>query len=202
MHAAIVSVGSHTLCYSLQRCCPEHGSKVDMTLNVIDSLIETEHPVYVLMDSWYTNAQVWNKYVAKKCHLIGAMKSNRILYPDGMRTSASDYAASRTQDQFYLVTVKGQEYFVHRYEGPLNKLKKAVVLLTYPKGKFGVCNTLKVFLCSDLTLTGAEILEHYTHRWKIEVMFKQQKRYLGLKSFMMQRIARKVTGSLSLFQPW
>ena len=186
MHAAIVSVGSHALCYSLQRCCPEYGSKVDMTLNVIDSLIETEHPVYVLMDSWYTNAQVWNKCVAKKCHLIGAMKSNRILYPDGMRTSASDYAASRTQDQFHLVTVKGQEYFVHRYEGPLNKLKKAVVLLTYPKGKFGVCNTLKVFLCSDFTLTDAEILEHYTHRWKIEVMFKQQKRYLGLKSFMIR----------------
>ena len=54
------------------------------------------------------------------------------------------------------------------------------------KEKFGVCNTLKVFLCSDFTLTDAEILEHYTHRWKIEVMFKQQKRYLGLKSFMIR----------------
>ena len=112
------------------------------------------------------------------------MKSNRILYPDGKRISASAYAATRTQDQFHLVTAKGQEYFVHRYEGPLNKLKRAVVLLTYPKEKFGVCNTLKVFLCSDFSLADAEILEHYTHRWKIEVMFKQQKRYLGLKSFM------------------
>ena len=45
---------------------------------------------------------------------------------------------------------------------------------------------MKVFLCSDFTLTDAEILEHYTHRWKIEVMFKQQKRYLGLKSFMIR----------------
>lgn len=43
-----------------------------------------------------------------------------------------------------------------------------------------------MFLCSDFTLTDAEILEHYTHRWKIEVMFKQQKRYLGLKSFMIR----------------
>ena len=94
------------------------------------------------------------------------MKSNRILYPNGMRISASAYAAARTQDQFHLVTVKGQEYFVHRYEGPLNKLKRAVVLLTYPKEKFGTCNTLEVFLCSDFTLTDAEILEHYTHRWK------------------------------------
>lgn len=54
------------------------------------------------------------------------------------------------------------------------------------KEKFGVGNTLKVFLCSDFTLTDAEILERYTHRWKIEVMFKQQKRYLGLKSFMIR----------------
>lgn len=51
MHAAIVSTGSHALCYSLQRCCLEHGSKVDMTLNAIDALPVTEHPVYILMDS-------------------------------------------------------------------------------------------------------------------------------------------------------
>ena len=27
---------------------------------------------------------------------------------------------------------------------------------------------------------------YITHRWKIEVMFKQQKMYLGLKSFMVR----------------
>ena len=30
IHAAIASTGSSTLCYSLRRCCPEHGTKVDM----------------------------------------------------------------------------------------------------------------------------------------------------------------------------
>lgn len=45
---------------------------------------------------------------------------------------------------------------------------------------------MKVFLCSVFSLTDAKILEHYTHRWKIEVMFKQQKRYLGPKSFMIR----------------
>ena len=57
----------------------------------------------MLIDSWYTNLQIWNKCIEKKYHLIGAMKSNRILYPDGMRISASDYAATLTQDQFHLV---------------------------------------------------------------------------------------------------
>ena len=186
IHAAIASTGSSTLCYSLRRCCPEHGTKVDMTVEVIDSIQESEIPIYVLMDSWYTNADVWNKCKEKKCHLIGAMKTNRILYPNGVRTSASDYASILTQDQFHLVTVKGREYYVHRYQGHLNKIDQAIVLLTYPKEAFGVCTALKVFLCSDLSLSDEEVLEHYSHRWKIEVMFKQQKQYLGLKSFMIR----------------
>ena len=186
IHAAIASTGSSTLCYSLRRCCPEHGTKVDMTVEVIDTIQESKIPIYILMDSWYTNAQVWNKSMEKKCHLIGAMKTNRILYPNGVRTSASDYPSTLTQDQFHLVTVKGRKYYVHRYEGRLNKIDKAVVLLTYPKDAFRVYTALKAFLCSDLSLSDEEVLEHYSHRWKIEVMFKQQKRYLGLKSFMIR----------------
>ena len=186
IHAAIVSTGSSRLCYSLRRCCKEHGTKVDMTLEVVDSILETERPVYVLMDSWYTNASVWNKCREKKFHLIGAMKTNRILYPNGVRTSASDYASTVTKDLFHLVTVKGREYYVHRYQGHLNKIDEAIVLLTYPKEAFGVCTALKVFLCSDLSLSDEEVLEHYSHRWQIEVMFKQQKHYLGLKSFMIR----------------
>ena len=47
-------------------------------------------------------------------------------------------------------------------------------------------NPLRVFICSDFGLSDGEILSHYTHRWKIEVMFKQQKMYMGLKSFMVR----------------
>ena len=77
IHAAIAGTGSSILCYSLHRCCPEHGTKVDMTVEVIDSIQESEIPIYVLMDSWYTNADVWNKCKEKKCHLIGAMKTTQ-----------------------------------------------------------------------------------------------------------------------------
>ena len=59
-------------------------------------------------------------------------------------------------------------------------------LLSYPKDAFGNKKALRVFICSDLSLSDKEILSHYTHRWKIEVMFKQQKVYMGLKSFMIR----------------
>ena len=61
------------LCYSLKRCCPERGPKIDMTLDIIRSLPD-KTGAYVLMDSWYTNSGVLDACREKGCHLIGAMK--------------------------------------------------------------------------------------------------------------------------------
>ena len=38
VHAAIVGTGDTSLCYSLKRCCPENGTKIDMTLEILRSL--------------------------------------------------------------------------------------------------------------------------------------------------------------------
>ncbi len=116
VHAAIVSTGKTALCYSLKRYSKESGTKVEMTLDVIKSLPD-QAGAYILMDSWYTNPDILHECREKGCHLIGAMKTNRILYPNGQRTSAMDYARSLSLSQFHLVTVKGREYWVHRYDG-------------------------------------------------------------------------------------
>ena len=131
VHAAIVGTGDTSLCYSLKRCCPENGTKIDMTLEILRSL-PNQTGAYILMDSWYTNPSVLDACQEKGCHLIGAMKTNRILFPEGKRTSASDLAASLDPGCFHPVTVKGRTYMVYRYEGPLNKIDRAVVLLSYP----------------------------------------------------------------------
>lgn len=183
-----ISVGDTSLCYSLRRYCPENGSKIDMAVQLIDSLPETDARVILQMDSWYTCKRIWNKAKEKNITLIGALKTNRILYPDGKSCPACDYAAILSQDQYHLVTVGGHEYWAHRYEGALNGIKKAVILLTFPKNAFGKKNALRVFICSDISLSDEEILSHYTHRWKIEVMFKQHKMYMGLKSFMVRSV--------------
>ena len=185
VHAAIISTGDASLCYSLKRCCPERGTKIAMTLELIRSF--PDHTgAYFLMDSWYTNPGVLDVCREKDCHFIGAMKTNRILYPEGKRTSASDLAASLNRSYFHPVTVKGRDYLVYRYEGPLNKIDHAVVLLSYPANAFGKKNALRVFLCSDTTLSDETILDFYAHRWTIEVLFRSHKRYLGLKSFMVR----------------
>lgn len=121
------------------------------------------------MDNWYTNPGVLDVCREKGCHLIGTMKTNRILYPEGKRTSVSDLAASLDRICFHHVTVKGYDYLVYCYEGALNKIDRAVVFLSYPVKAFGKKNALRAFLCSDTTLSNETIRDYYAHRWTIEV---------------------------------
>ena len=187
VHAAIVSTGNTSLCYSLKRYDRESATKLDMTRDIIKS-IPDQAGVYFLTDSWYTNSDILHTCEKKGCFLIGAMKTNRILYPNGQKTSAMDYAKSLMPDQFHPVTVKGRTYLVHRYEGPLNKISHAVVLLSYPENAFGQSGALRVFLCSDPSLEDSTILSYYSNRWRLEVMFRSQKRYMGFKSFMVRTV--------------
>ena len=45
VHAAIVGTGDTSLCYSLKRCCPENGTKIDMTLEILRSLPNRAEPL-------------------------------------------------------------------------------------------------------------------------------------------------------------
>jgi len=95
---------------------------------------------------------------------MGAMKTNRILYPDGHRTSVMDYASPRLPDQFHPVTLKGRPYLAHRYEGALNKIPHATVLLPYPANAFDRPEALRVFLRLDPSLDDETILNFYSSR--------------------------------------
>lgn len=162
VHVAIVGTGETSLCYSMKRCCPERGTKIDMTLEIIRSF-PADSDAYVLADSWYTSHAIFDACQEKNCHLIGAMKTNRILYPEGRRISAADLAFSLDPGCFHPVTVKGRTYMVYRYEGALDKIDHAVVLLSYPQGALGKKKALRVFLCSDIALSDETILEYVEH---------------------------------------
>ena len=83
------------------------------------------HPIedaYFLCDCWYVSEKMINTFVQKGFHTIGALKTNRLLYPSGMKKKLSELAAelSVTEKGFDLVTVKKRKYYVYRYEGNLN----------------------------------------------------------------------------------
>ena len=73
-----------------------------------------------------------------------------LLYNESVQTNIfSEFAAllSVTRSDFNLVTVKNQNYYVYRYEGKLNGIENAVVLLSYPEKAFGKPKGVSQSLC-------------------------------------------------------
>jgi len=163
-------------------------SKIDIVQNIAKELPVPPVMSYFLCDCWYVSEKIINTFTAKGFHTIGALKTNRMLYPFGIKTKLSEFAAlvSISRSDFDLVTVKNQKYYVYRYEGKLNGIENAVVLLSYPEKAFGKPKALRAFLGTDVSLTTNEILSYYTCRWPIEVFFRQCKDKLALESYQIR----------------
>ena len=78
----------------------------------------------------------WTAACVAQPELLG---TESLLYPSGMKKKLSELAVglSVTEKVFDLVTVKKRKYYVYRYEGNLNGIENAVVLLSYPEKAFG-----------------------------------------------------------------
>ena len=86
----------------------------------------------------------------------------------------------RKQDpNISLVTAGGRQFYVYRYEGKLNDVENAVVLITYPQNAFQTPNALRAFISTDVSLSTEEILMHYVGRWQIELFFRESKNKLA-----------------------
>ena len=113
-----------------------------------------------------------------------------MLYPFGIKKKLREFAAllSVRHSDFNLVTVKNQKYYVYRYEGKLNGIENAVVLLSYPEKAFGNPKALRAFLSTDVSLSTDEILSYYVCRWPIEVFFRQCKEKLALDNYQIRSV--------------
>ena len=165
----------------------KHGkSKIERVCKMIDQLpVATQH-AYGLCDSWYTCETVINAYFKKGYHLIGALKTNRVIFPKGIRMQIKDFAQYIERNDVYPVTVNNVTYLVYRYEGSLKGLDNAVVLLCWPEEAFKNPKALHAFLCTDMELDSQTILEYYSKRWPIEIFFRESKNSLGLKGYQVR----------------
>ena len=141
-------------------------SKIDIVQNIAKELPVPPVMSYFLCDCWYVSEKIINTFAAGGFHTIGALKTNRMLYPFGFKKKLNEFAAflTSTRSNFRLVTVKKQKYYVYRYEGKLNGIENAVVLLSYPEKAFGNPKALRAFLSTDVSLSLDETLSYYVCR--------------------------------------
>ena len=127
-------------------------------------------------------------FLVKGFYCIGAIKTNRVIYPKGIKQSIAQFAQliQKTDSNVSLVTVGKRNYYVYRYEGNLNDLEDAVVLISYPKDAFGKPCALRAFLCTNASLSAQEIMDLYLNRWEIEVFFRQSKQKLAFDKYQIR----------------
>ena len=136
-------------------------SKIQIVQEIARELPEAPVVSYFLCDSWYTSVKVMDSFIQKGFYTIGALKTNRIIYPCGIRQKASDFALHlrKTDKNVSLVTVGGRKFYVYRYEGKLNDIPNAAVILSYPQEAFGNPRALRVFISTNVGLSTQEILD-------------------------------------------
>jgi hypothetical protein len=182
----MLSANDMILPFFIERYDKSVKSKIERVCEMIEQLPIATQQAYGLCDSWYTCEKVINAYFKKGYHLIGALKTNRVIFPQGVRMQIKDFAQHIERNDVRPVTVNKVTYLVYRYEGPLNGVDNAVVLLCWPEKAFKKANALHAFLCTDVELNTQNILEYYSKRWPIEIFFRESKNNLGLKGYQVR----------------
>jgi len=158
---------------------------VQQMLQQVNTLLPAENPVYVLFDSWYTSAKLVKGIRQQGWHVIAAIKSNRKVSGRKLTQWHHDLKG-HAYDRVSLALATGQRrtYWVRSIQGRVRSVPGDVRVLLSQKGP-GV-RTPKYFLCTDLSLSGQEILSRYQHRWSQEVDYWYVKLQLGLGDFRLQ----------------
>lgn len=186
LFTTMLSTDAKVLPYSIERYRKGEKSKIEMLCEIVSELPLPKGKAYGLCDSWFTNKEVINAHFKKGYHLIGALKTNRIIYPKGVNIQIKDFAQYIEKNDVCLVTVNNSKYWTYRYEGKLNGIDNAVVLFCWPENAFKKEGALHAFLCTDIELNTQTIFEYYSKRWPIEIFFKQTKNNLGLNSYQVR----------------
>lgn len=185
--AVLLSCNGVTLPYDIVMY-DKTKSKIQIVCEIANELPVAPVMSYFECDCWYTCVKVMDAFLVKGFCCIGAVKTNRVIYPKGIKQNIAQFAQfiRKTDSNVSLVTVGNRKYYVYRYEGNLNDLENAVVLISYPKDAFGKPNALRAFLCTDVSLSTQEILDLYLNRWEIEVFFRQSKQKLAFDKYQIR----------------
>lgn len=187
--AVLLSCNGITLHYAI-KIYDKSIFKIDIVCEIAQELPSAPNISYLLCDSWYVCGKLMDAFIKKGFYTLGALKTNRILYPHGIKKSVREFAEELKETQcassFHPVTMKERKYYVYRYEGNLNGIENAVVLRTFPEGKLFQENALRAFLCTDASLSNEQIRHLYVQRWEIEVFFRETKHRLTLDQYQIR----------------
>jgi len=152
-------------------------SKMEMAIVMIKSAIKNGFvPEYILADSWFIaddfikSIMEIKQKVAAKIHVIGLMKTNRIVSLNGKNIKAELLPEIKQK------LIQKNRMFKCSYI-PLIVNYKGTELKAFLV-KMNGQNTWKMLITTDKTLSFIKAMKYYQIRWSIEVFFKEAKQNL------------------------
>jgi len=167
----------------------EFKSKIDIAKEFIQDFKQPSKcdKIYVLTDSWYTSSPIIRETLNQGYQFIGAIKSNRIIYSNGMKMQISEFAKTINPYSLDVVTVKGKDYRVYLYKGNVNNFDNISIAICY---EVDGCKLKEPFyiITSDLDIDEKTIIEYYAIRWTIETNYKYLKSNLGFDKYRVRSL--------------
>ena len=160
--------------------------KNELAMELINEFTPVTKNNYLLVDSWYTSAKILLHGLIKGCHTIGRIKSNRVIYPAGIKTNVKKFSSYIRTNETSLVTASNNKYYVYRYEGKLNDIENVVVLISWTKNDLS--DNPAFIISTDVSLDNKTIISYYEKRWDIEVSYRYHKTALGFDEFQIQSL--------------
>ena len=160
--------------------------KNELAMELINEFTPVTKNNYLLVDSWYTSAKILLHGLINGCHTIGRIKSNRVIYPAGIKTNVKKFSSYIRTNETSLVTASNNKYYVYRYEGKLNDIENVVVLISWTKNDLS--DKPAFIISTDVSLDNKTIISYYEKRWDIEVSYRYHKTALGFDEFQIQSL--------------
>ncbi|AWZ48633.1 hypothetical protein C3495_07315 [Clostridiaceae bacterium 14S0207] len=143
--------------------------------------------MYCLVDSWYTSQRLIDCCLTKGYNLIGALKSNRKISPLGITVQLKEFTKYIVPSTLDVVTVKGKQYEVYKYEGKVSNVENSLVLICYEVDGYKFKPPIYL-LSTDIELNSETIIEYYLNRWTIETNYNYLKTHLSFDKYKVRSL--------------
>lgn len=151
----------------------------------LERLIPDGYPVYVLFDSWYASAKLIKWCRRRNWHVICALKSNRCLNGEPVRTHHQQLKHQRYQRvTLTAADNRSRTYLVRQVDGRLNDIPYDVRVFISKSSRRD--RNPRYFMSTDLSLSAHVALSWYMKRWPCEVANLYLKMRLGLGDFRLR----------------
>jgi len=167
----------------------EFKTLTQLGAEAIESIsLPSDGKTIVLFDKFYLCDTVTKACQKKGFTYIGAVKENRNFFPDGRpndKKKVGAYAKNVLDRDGTMVSMPGsrKKHCIAQRVGHMKKLGRVKLAFSRRQGE----RSRLAVATNNLKYGAKSLIEHYRHRWPIEILFKMSKQHLGLGDYQFLR---------------